>query len=97
MTDFTQIMAFWTPGLPELIIILVIALLIFGKKLPEIARSIGKSLTEFKKGVSDMEETKDEFVQDVQKSSDDAAKRSQQQPQTSPENETDEQQEEQQD
>ena len=41
-------------GAPELIIILVILLLLFGaKKLPEMARSIGKSTKEFKKGMSE--------------------------------------------
>src|SRR5919108_4301220 len=39
-------------GAPELIIILVIVLLLFGaKKLPEMARSLGKSQREFKKGI----------------------------------------------
>jgi len=55
----------WTPGWPELLVILVVALLIFGRRLPEIARSVGKSLTEFKKGVHEAKETKDELEQDV--------------------------------
>lgn len=38
-------------GLPELIIILVIVLLLFGaKKLPDLAKSLGRSVGEFKKG-----------------------------------------------
>ena len=39
------------PGGPELLIIVFIILLLFGKKkLPELSRSLGKSLGEFKKG-----------------------------------------------
>ena len=52
-----NIVAFWTPGPFELIVILIIAVLLFGRRLPEIARGMGKSLMEFKKGVK---EAKDE-------------------------------------
>lgn len=48
-------------GLPEILLILVIALLIFGAaKLPEIGRALGKSLSEFKKGMQDFSEKKEE-------------------------------------
>jgi len=74
MIEHTQYLGFWTPGPVELIIILVIAVLLFGRRLPEIARGLGKSLTEFKKGVHEVEETKDELVNDVRKIGDEVTK-----------------------
>lgn len=47
---------FGMPGGSEVILILVIVLLLFGaKKLPDLSRSLGKSLAEFKKGKEDLE------------------------------------------
>ena len=44
-------------GYQELMIILVIVLLLFGaQKLPELARGLGKSVSEFKKGHSELDE-----------------------------------------
>ena len=45
------------PGHMEWLVILVIMLLIFGKRLPELARSVGKSMTEFKKGINEAKES----------------------------------------
>ncbi len=45
---------FGLPGGMEWIVILVIGLLLFGRRLPEVARSLGKSIVEFKKGMSDV-------------------------------------------
>jgi sec-independent protein translocase protein TatA len=40
-------------GPMEMVIFCVIALLLFGKRLPEVARSMGKSVTAFKSGLND--------------------------------------------
>jgi sec-independent protein translocase protein TatA len=55
----------WMPSHVELLVVLVIALLIFGRRLPEIARSVGRSMTEFKKGINEAKESTDDLVDDV--------------------------------
>ena len=42
-------------GFQELVIIGVIAVLLFGKRLPEVAKSLGKSYSQFKRGLTDMQ------------------------------------------
>jgi|APFre7841882654_1041346.scaffolds.fasta_scaffold215198_1 TatA/E family protein of Tat protein translocase len=50
-------------GLPEMIFIMVIALIVFGpKKLPEIGRTLGKAIREFKKSTEDI---KDKFEEQI--------------------------------
>jgi sec-independent protein translocase protein TatA len=47
-------------GMPELMIVAFVSLLIFGNRLPSVMRSLGKSVTEFKKGISGIEEDLDQ-------------------------------------
>lgn len=75
MSEHIQyIVAFGMPGGWEWMIILLVALLIFGRRLPDIARSMGRSLTEFKKGINEAKETKDDLMNDVNQIKDDVEK-----------------------
>jgi sec-independent protein translocase protein TatA len=49
-------MAFGMPGGAEWLIIAAIGLLLFGKRLPEVGRSLGKGIVEFKKGLKGVED-----------------------------------------
>ena len=50
-------------GMPELVIILVIALIVFGpRKLPELGRSLGRSIGEFKRASNELRSTLDEEI-----------------------------------
>jgi TatA/E family protein of Tat protein translocase len=78
-------------GLPELVIILVVALIVFGpKKLPELARALGRGMSEFKKASEEIKDSLnlneelrevkrdlDDSVQGVEKSLESAAQETQ--------------------
>ena len=49
-------LAFFAPGPWQMVILLVIILLLFGNRIPDVAKSLGKGITEFKKGVKAGEE-----------------------------------------
>ncbi len=55
-------------GVPELIVIFVIALLVFGpKKLPDLGKSIGRAMAEFRKASQDFQETVQAEMKEVEK------------------------------
>ena len=64
---FNDLLAMWAPGPIELLVILIVAVLIFGKRIPEIGRSLGKSLTEFKKGINEAQNIKNDLTDEVKK------------------------------
>ena len=56
-----QIAFIGMPGPVELIIIAVIVVLLFGKRVPEVMRSLGSGITQFKRGLKEVEELPDEI------------------------------------
>ena len=52
------------PGGVEWVIVLIVALLLFGRRLPEVMRSMGQGIRQFKKGLRDVEEDMDSVGDD---------------------------------
>ncbi|QED46658.1 twin-arginine translocase TatA/TatE family subunit [Cytobacillus dafuensis] len=62
-------------GIPGLIIILVLALIIFGpKKLPELGRAVGQTLREFKKSTKGLMDEEAEVVKEISKTTTESMK-----------------------
>lgn len=55
-------------GFPELVLIFIVALLVFGpRKLPELGRSLGKTLAEFKRATNDIKHSIEKEIDQVDK------------------------------
>ena len=50
-----SLLVFGMPGWIEIVVVAFVGLLLFGRRLPEVGRSLGKSIVEFKKGIRDVE------------------------------------------
>jgi len=60
ISTYSALLAFGLPGHGEIVILIVLGLLIFGRRLPEVGRNIGRSIVEFKKGIKGIEDEVDQ-------------------------------------
>ena len=59
----SPLLAFLGPiGWPEMVVLGILGVLIFGKRLPEVGKSLGKGIVEFKKGLKGVEDEVDDAV-----------------------------------
>jgi TatA/E family protein of Tat protein translocase len=68
-------------GMPELLLILAVALIVLGpKKLPELARALGKGMAEFRRATDELRDEFRQLERDVEEPSSDAAGATEDQP-----------------
>lgn len=61
LAEIPNVLAFFNlPGGMEWVVILIVGLLLFGRRLPDVARSLGKSIVEFKKGIREVRDDIDD-------------------------------------
>ena len=60
----TALLAFWSPGHWEMLLLAVVALLLYGGDLPKVARSWGKTLSEFRRSLSGIQSEINEVIYD---------------------------------
>ena len=61
--DFTTLAFLGSIGMPEMIVLGILGVLIFGKRLPEVGKSLGKGIVEFKKGLQGIDDDVDQSTQ----------------------------------
>jgi sec-independent protein translocase protein TatA len=74
MQNVVNMLGISMPGGFEWLVILIVAVLIFGRRLPEVAKNLGKSLGDFKKGMKEVSETKDDVTNQTKNAIDDVKK-----------------------
>jgi sec-independent protein translocase protein TatA len=63
-------LGFWTPGPFEWVVIGIVAVLLFGKRLPEVGRQLGQGFVEFKKGLKGAKDELKDAVKTAEKEAD---------------------------
>lgn len=63
-------LGFWSPGPFEWVVIGIVAVLLFGKRLPEVGRQLGQGFVEFKKGLKGAKDEMNDAVKKADKEAD---------------------------
>lgn len=72
---FSNVLGFLhEPGAMQWLVILIVALLIFGGRLPSVARNLGRSISDFKKGMKEATDVKDDVATEAKNTIEDVKK-----------------------